>query len=189
MKKIILIIITCALLISCTKKNNIDYNKYEMLTLAKEISNYYGLNIDTSGVWENASIKKYWDGSYELNYTYDLRETEDYIPLYYSISISKESSTKEALSSYLVTKTTALATNNAIGQEVSAIDSIALPGDQNYYAIRTIKDEPSGIFLIIRKNDRIYTLIMSGLYSSDHSLVKELILPKIENLESFEIID
>jgi len=33
----------------------------------------------------------------------------------------------------------------------------------------------------------VYTIIMAGLYSSDHSLMTDLVIPKLQSIASFQI--
>ncbi len=174
-------------LFSCSKKQSVDYLNYDILTTAKEICLFYDFPLDTTGVHETAEIVTFYDKSYELKYSYDYLETNEYNPLFYSIKIEVENSIEEATRDFNLNKVALKTTNKTIGLELEEIDSLILPGDQNYYAIRTKDKSPNGIFLIIRKNKVVYTLIMSGLYSSDNSLLNDLILPKIEKLETFKI--
>ncbi len=45
------------------------------------------------------------------------------------------------------------------------------------------------VFFVVRKKNILYTLIMTGFYTNDHSLVTSLIEPDIKNLEDFKIIE
>lgn len=188
MKKHLLIgLIFLSTLLSCTSRNDVNYRDYSIITPAKELSEFYEIPLDTSGTKEKTSIVKYIDRSAELSYTYDFIETEEFVPLFYTIKVEKERSVKDAVEIFLLTKTTFIATNAAVGLTLDEVDEVALPGDQTYYAIRLRNNEPNGIILIIRKNKIVYSLITSGLYSSDHSLVTDLVLPKLGDMESIVI--
>lgn len=174
-------------IISCTSRKDVNSRDYAIITPVKEVSEFYEIPLDTSGTKEKTEVVKYIDGSAELSYTYDFIETEEFVPLFYTIKVEKERSVKDAMEVFLLTKTTFKATNAAVGLTLNEVDEIALPGEQTYYAIRLKNNEPNGIILIIRKNSTVYSLITSGLYSSDHSLVTDLVLPKLDNLESIVI--
>jgi len=187
MKNIIIITLLLISLVSCTEEKDVDYKDYKIITLASEISSYYDIKLDTSGIVESGRIRKYIDGSFDFKYSYELLETNDYLPLYYSIKIEKENSIKDAIENFNLSKVTLLTTNKSIGQDIIEIDSLGLYGEQDYYAIRTKDNEPNGLFFMTRKNEYLYTLIMTGLYSSDHSLILDLVIPKIEELDKFSL--
>ena len=183
-----LITLLAVIVTSCSTQNNIDIKNYPIVTTINELSDYYNLKIDKTGTYETTSITKYLDGSVELEYSYELLESEDYDPLFYSITIEKEKTIKDAKELYSLGKGAVKLVGNSFGQGTVEIDSLQLPGDESYYALRTLDGEPNGMFYIVRKGTRIYTMMISGLYTSDNSLVNDLIFPKIIHLEEFEII-
>jgi len=60
-------------------------------------------------------------------------------------------------------------------------------GDENYYALRLKEGNPVGMIFTGRLKNKVYTIIMAGLYSSDHSLMTDLVLPKLQSIDSFQI--
>jgi stress-induced morphogen len=116
-----------------------------------------------------------------------VRVSNKFHSLYYSIIISQEKNKSKAAQTFEIQKTTALATNSAIGLDATVIDSLNLPGDDSYYAIRIMDNEPNGIIFITRKDRVVYMLITSGLHTEDHSLLLNLILPKITQLKDLEL--
>jgi len=174
---------------SCTIERNVDFEKYELLTTAKEVSEFYKINLDTSGNSETAFVKKWNDGSYDFTYTYDLANSDNNKkPLYYSIDISGRNSEKEAVGEFNSTKL--LFKNSWISgtnENIVEYDSVVSSGDQNFYAVRNYKNQPNGVFLIYRKNKIIYSLISSGYLKNDHSFIKDLIEPEIKHLDQFKL--
>ncbi|WP_299433703.1 hypothetical protein [uncultured Maribacter sp.] len=187
MKKILLLV--CLIFCSCISDDTIEVSKYPIITTIKEITEVYDINLDLSGKSETCSVHKYFDGSVELEYTYDLIETDRYSPLYYSITIAKERSVKEAKKAYQLTNGAYNIVASSFGQGTEEVKNINLPGEDSFYAIRTYDGEPNGVLLTIRDGKFIYNLITSGIYTEDHSLVKEVILPEIENLKRFTIVE
>lgn len=59
-------------------------------------------------------------------------------------------------------------------------------GDESYYAIREKNGKPAGLIFIARYQNKVYTLIMAGLYSSDHSLLRDIVLPKLQHIKDFK---
>lgn len=163
--------------------DKIDYSKYDMFVTAKELSEFYKIQLDTSGKSESCQLWNFSDGSFEIKYTYNHPD------LFYSIDIERELNKNEAIDDFILTKNTFLKANKIRGFGIREIDSIKFSFNQSYYAYRIKNDSPHGVFFTVRKNNVIYTLIMSGFYSSDQSLIHSLILPKIKNLEDFRIIE
>ena len=62
-------------------------------------------------------------------------------------------------------------------------------GDENYYALRLKEGNPVGMIFKGRLKNKVYTIIMAGLYSSDHSLMTDLVIPKLHCIDSFQIKD
>lgn len=182
---IVLVIITT----SCSTRNDLDITDYPMVTTINEISEYYGLKIDTSGKYETSSITNYFDGTMELEYSYELLESEAYDPLFYSISIEKERTVKDAKELYFLSKAAVKLVGNSFKQSTVAIDSLQLSGDDTYYALRMFEGVPNGMFYMVRKETVVYTMMVSGFYTTDHSLINDLLIPKITHLAEFKLIE
>ena len=188
MKRILLLLLVVVVTVSCSTRNDIDIKDYPIVTTINELSEYYDLKIDNSGKYETTSITNYFDGTFELEYAYELLESEEYDPLFYSITIDKERTIKDAKEVYILGKGAIKLVGNSFDQGTIEIDSLQLPGDDSYYALRTFEGEPNGMLYIVRKGTRIYTMMISGIYTSDHSLITDLLIPKTTHLEEFEII-
>ena len=187
--RLFLILLIGITISSCTTKKDIDISKYPIITTVKELTEFYDISLDSTGKYENSSVTMYFDGSSELNYAYELLETEKYDPLFYDITIDLERTKKDAIATYTLGKGALDIGNSLSGQGTIEVDSLDFGGDQSYYAIRTLDGNPSGIIFTIRKGKNIYTLIVSGLSFPDHSIINDLVLPRITNLETFKLID
>lgn len=139
MNKFIFIFSILMLGISCTTKNNVDVKDYPIITTVGDLSNYYELNIDTSGNFEKTSLISYFDGSKELSYEYDLLETEQFDPLYYSISVTQEKTIKDAKESYAIEMGALKLVGNSFEQGTIDIDSLVLPGDEKLLRLKNIR--------------------------------------------------
>ena len=184
---IYIIIFLVISILSCTTDEKVNVSDYPIVTTIGELTNYYELNLDRTGVYEKCVATKYLDGSSELEYEYDLVDTEEFDPLFYSITIESELTIEDAIDIYEFGKTTILTANDLIGFGRIEIDSIDFPGDANYYAIRTLEGEPNGLLFMTRQDKSIYTMIVSGLYSEDHSILTDLVFPEIEKLSEFSL--
>ena len=167
-----------------TKK--IDPEDYPFFLLAKDLQ-IYNIKLDLSGSAEKARLKKWINGVYDIKYEYDRRDSEDFNTLFFSVKLEIEKNEKEAKETYrkglaVITKTSA-----AAGMPCRKIKNIIEWGDENYYAVRESNGNPVGLIFRVRLKNKIYTLIMAGLYSSDHSLITDLVIPKLHNIDDFQI--
>jgi len=176
------------IVVSCSTKENIDISKYPIVPTIKDLLKLYDLKLDTTDKNISTSITKYFDGAKELDYTYELIETNKFDPLLYSVNINRDRSISDAKQTFSLGKNAIILAGKAFDQGVIEIDTLDLGGDDNYYALRTYKDQPNGILFMMREGKCTYTLIVSGFYTTDHSIISDLVLPKLEGLEDFNII-
>lgn len=168
------------------KTKEIDPEDYPFLLLAKELQ-IYNLKLDLSGSAEKARLKKWINGVYDIKYEYDRRDSDDFNTLFFSVKLEIEKNKKEAKETYneglaVITKTSAV-----VGMPCREIKNTIIWGDENYYAVREKNGNPVGLIFKGRLNNKVYTIIMAGLYSSDHSLITDLVIPKLQNIDDFQI--
>ena len=72
-------------------------------------------------------------------------------------------------------------------KSVKIIDKINISGNEKYYAISQINKIDDGVLFLVRKKKMVYSLIMHGFYTKDHSLITDLIEPALINLENYRI--
>ena len=169
-----------------SRTKEIDPENYPFLLLAKDLQ-IYNLKLDLSGSAEKARLKKWINGVYDIKYEYDRRDRDEFHTLFFSVKLEIEKNNKEAKETYneglaVITKTSA-----AVGMPCREIKDTIHWGDENYYAVREKNGNPVGLIFKGRLNNKVYTIIMAGLYSSDHSLITDLVIPKLENIDTFEI--
>ena len=169
-----------------SRTREIDPEDYPFLLLAKDLQ-IYNLKLDLSGSAEKARLKKWINGVYDIKYEYDRRDRDEFHTLFFSVKLEIEKNNKEAKETYneglaVITKTSA-----AVGMPCREIKDTIHWGDENYYAVREKNGNPVGLIFKGRLNNKVYTIIMAGLYSSDHSLITDLVIPKLENIDTFEI--
>ena len=170
------------------KTKEIDPEDYPFLLLAKDLQ-IYNLKLDLSGSAEKARLKKWINGVYDIKYEYDRRDSDDFNTLFFSVKLEIEKNKKEAKETYneglaVITKTSAV-----VGMPCREIKNTIIWGDENYYAVREKNGNPVGLIFKGRLNNKVYTIIMAGLYSSDHSLITDLVIPKLQNIDAFQIIE
>ena len=174
---------------ACTTQDNIDWKKYPIITTATELNEYYPeLHLDLSGKSETASISTYVDGSKDLTYEYELTETEKFDPLFYSITVDVCPDEKTAEETYTIAVAALVKVGNLADFENEEID-LDIGHDETYYSLRSYEGYLNGHLFITRKGNNVYSLVVSGLYSEDNSLVYDLILPELASLDAFELMD
>lgn len=53
-------------------------------------------------------------------------------------------------------------------------------GDENFSSYLTVRDEKAGNFIMVRKGNAIFTLILAGFYIDDKEILFELLHPRLE---------
>jgi hypothetical protein len=191
MKKILISIIFLLFCLSdsyafLSKTKEIDPDEYLFLLIAKDLQ-IYNLELDLSGASEKAYRKKWINGAYDIKYEYDRRDSDNFHPLFFSAKLEIDKSIAKAKETYrdglkVITKMSSVA-----GMPCREIKNIIQWGDENYYALRLKEGNPVGMIFSGRLKNKVYTIIMAGLYSSDHSLLTDLVIPKLQSIDSFQI--
>ena len=171
-----------------SEARKINPDDYPFLVLAKDLQ-VYNIKLDLSGEAEKSHLKKWINGAREIKYEYDRRDSNDYHTLFFSVKLEIERNVDRAKKVYrdglmVITKTSAVA-----GMPCKEIRDTITWGDESYYAQREKDGKPVGLIFTTRLENRVYTVIMAGLYSSDHSLITDLILPRLEFIGSFEMTE
>ena len=168
------------------KTREIDPKDYPFLLRAEELQ-IYKLALDLSGASEKARLKKWINGVYDIKYEYDRRDSDEYNPLFFSVKLEIEKNEKNAKKTYREGLTVITQTSAAAGMPCREIIDVIRWGDENYYAIREKNGKPVGLIFMGRLKNKIYSLIMAGLYSSDHSLMTDLVIPRLQTIGDFQI--
>ncbi len=171
-----------------SKTESIDPKDYPFILLAEDLQ-VYKIRLDLSGAAEKARLKRWIDGAYDIKYEYDRRDSDDFHTLFFSVKLEIEKTVKKAQKNYregIVVLTKASA---AVGMNCKEIKNQVKWGDESYYAIREKDGNPVGLIFTTRYQNKVYTLIMAGLYSSDHSLISDLVLPKLQSIVDFKLTE
>jgi len=191
MKKFLIAIIFLFLCLSdsyafLSKTKEIDPNDYPFLLTAKDL-HIYSIKLDLSGSSEKAYQKKWINGAYDIKYEYDRRDSDNFDPLFFSSKLELDKSIAKAKETYkdglkVLTKMSSVA-----GMPCKEIKNKIKWGDENYYALRLKDGNPVGMIFSGRLKNKVYTIIMAGLYSSDHSLLTDVVIPKLQSVDKFQI--
>ena len=169
-----------------SKIREIDPEDYPFLLRAADLQ-IYNIALDLSGSAEKTLLKKWINGVIDIKYEYDRRDSDEYNPLFFSVKLEIEKNENSAKKTYREGLTVITKTSAAAGMPCREIKNIIQWGNENYYAIREKNGKPVGLIFMGRSKNKIYSLIMAGLYSSDHSLITDLVIPRLQNLDDFRI--
>jgi len=169
-----------------SKIREIDPEDYPFLLRAADLQ-IYNIALDLSGSAEKALLKKWINGVIDIKYEYDRRDSDEYNPLFFSVKLEIEKNETSAKKTYREGLTVITKTSAAAGMPCREIKNIIQWGDENYYAIREKNGKPVGLIFMGRSKNKIYSLIMAGLYSSDHSLITDLVIPRLQTIADFQI--
>jgi len=168
------------------KTKEIDPEDFPFLLLAKDLQ-IYNIKLDLSGSAEKARLKKWINDVYDIKYEYDRRDSDDFNPLFFSVKLEIEKNERGAKKTYKEGLAVITRTSAAAGMPCREIKNKIKWGDDSYYAIRKRNGKPVGLIFMGRLKNKIYSLIMAGLYSSDHSLITDLVIPKLQHIDNFQI--
>ena len=175
---------------ACSTNKQVDYKVYDEIIDSAEMMSYFeDLTLDTTGNSESAMILKYFDGSTDLEYEYDQGEDPSYDALYYAITVTTEKSTRSAREAFGLTKSGLVAGTKLFGGNTHEVEDIDLPGEQNYYATLHNEYGQFGFIFVTRSGKIIYSFILSGIFTEDHYTLNEVVLPNIQNLHNFTLLE
>ncbi len=165
---------------------NINPKDYPFLLMAEDLMVYH-LKLDLSGDAEKAFVKKWINGAYDIKYEYDRRDDDRFNKLFFSAKLEVDKTAAKAKEAYREGLFVIKKMSASVNMPYREIKNIIGWGDESYYALRERKGKPLGLIFTTRRKNKVYTIIMVGLYSSDHSLITDLVLPKLQHIDSFQL--
>ena len=139
---------------------------------------------DYSG--EKITKTRFIDGSYDIDYDYDIPEDPNAPYLNCNITIEKDNA--DAKTSYVSIWAGAIIGIRLLGDadvEVTERNDLFRWGDESTFAILSINGEPFGNMFSARKGNRLLFIIFSGIYSDDGETVSDLLLPRLNQLHTY----
>jgi len=128
---------------------------------------------------------RFLDGSYDVDYDFNVPEDPD--APYLNCNITIEKNKADANVSYVSMWTGALLGMHMLGDadvEVTERNDIFRWGDESTFAILSVDGEPFGNMFSARKETRVFFIIFSGTYTDDGEVVNDLLLPVLSELHT-----
>lgn len=132
---------------------------------------------------ETISKHRYLDNSHEVVYEYEDPGDEG---IYLICTVTVENSVSDANATYLgESKGTELGTAFS-DVDIVDRDEIFRWGDKSRFALIKADNLPVGNFFVARKGTRVFAVVFGGVYFDDGASVRELLIPVLSNLESYQ---
>lgn len=134
---------------------------------------------------ETIEKHRYFDDSHEVYYEYEDPGDEG---LYLICTVTVERNESDANTTYLAESAgTEFGAAFAEGQ-VEFVDRNDLFrwGDKSRFSLIKWDNMPGGNFFVARKGTRVFAVLFAGVYFDDAGAVRELLMPVLSNLESYQ---
>lgn len=142
----------------------------------------FGFEPPTGAINETWDGWRWFDGSKEIEYTYETQSESERMPLYLSVTLGWEATQSDAVASYGATLL-----GFKIGSVSESIERRQLADSCNYgdkceLYLLSHDEQPLGNQFVARVGRVVYTVQLFGLYFDEPELWHEVIFPKMDAL-------
>jgi len=179
---IIILVMLVALSCSCARQSIREEDKPLLLTV--EDLAPYGVSLDDYQRYETFKRDVYIDGSVDIEYEFDPPE-ESEINLYLSVTASFERTIKDAKLAYQMELKGTTVGAKLGGAAATESKEFFAYGDESFFAFLMGEQGPGGNLFITRSGTKVYIVIIGGVYFDNPDDWVEVIIPKLQYLESY----
>mgnify|MGYP001164129529 CR=1 FL=1 len=136
---------------------------------------------------ETLTKTRYIDGSYDIEYEYDI--PEDLSAPYLSCTVTVELTSSDAQTSYVAMwggSQLALSLLSDIDIDVVERNELFRWGERSRFAILSTEGEPFGNVFITRSGKYIFYMVMSGIYFDSHEGISGLLSKRLAQLPTYQ---
>lgn len=128
---------------------------------------------------------RYLDDSHEVVYEYEDPHEEG---IFLTCTVTVEKNLSDANTTYLAESAGTELGASFAGADVKFVDrdDIFRWGDKSRFTIIEAENMPGGNFFIARQGNRVISVCFAGVYFDDPGSVRELLMPVLSKLESYE---
>lgn len=126
---------------------------------------------------------RYIDRSMEISYEFD----DEMTGIYVLSGLSVEASRQDAVGAYAGMR--GASSLIGLGLDTEARDDLLKWGDTSECLLLASEGDPVGHWFIARKDKRIYTVMLLGVDFSEGKMFRNLLVPKLEEMERHELKD
>jgi hypothetical protein len=161
-----------------------EVDKDLMLRAADLVPFGYGLT-DTQR-FETFDKSRYFDGSREITYEYETPVSETDHALYLNVTVNLERRGADAVVSYGALKTAMKLGLKANGIEAEERTNFYTYGDASEFYVLENDGEPIGNLFAVRQGNRVYMLVLSGMYFDEAEVWKKVIEKKLQKFSAYD---
>ncbi len=180
--EIILLLIMVGLVSGCIEQQ-VNVKEKSLLITIDDLQEY---NIDYSEEYMGKFLKRDYGSNWEIKYEYDSPDKAGVSPIFLISRVEFEKNSKEAEDSFnqgiIAYKGGSLIGGATIEEKTNARNF----GDNTYFAFLKKEDKIIGNIIVVRKKDKIFNLLLSGLYFEDDETLSELISPKLKLMDEYK---
>jgi hypothetical protein len=165
----------------CSPAGLSDEERDIVLTAAELLS--YGFTSPTGATDETWDGWRWFDGSKEIDYTYQTLDESEQMPLYLSVNIGWETTHTDAIATYGATLL-----GFKVGSATESVERLQLTdsceyGDRCVLFLLTHEQRPIGNQYVLQVGRAVYSVQLFGLYFDEPEVWREVIVPKVAALK------
>ena len=146
----------------------------------------HGIGFDDAARYEKFEKSRYFDGSCELTYEFELPDAEVRPgAVYMRVAATVETDKQSATVAHGAEKVGFNVGMKFEGFEAEERKDFFRHGDDSSFFLLTKGGQPVGNFFVTRHGKRVYSIIVAGIYFDDPSAWSELISPKLEKFAAY----
>lgn len=170
---------------ACRKEPVTDRDR-EILLRVTDLADY-GFRFQDAARHEKLEKLRYFDGSYELTYEFELPDAATRADaLYMQVTATFEKDQSDAAISQGAEKI-----GFGFGMKLEGIKAeerkdFFRHGDESTFFVLVKDGQPVGNFFVTRDGARVYSILVAGVYFDDPAAWSELVTPKLEKFAAYK---
>lgn len=145
----------------------------------------HGFEFEGAEKYESFAKAKIIDGSYDIEYEFKTPEGEQNHPLFLYVLVNVGGKRSDAVVSQGAEKLALLYSLKAKGIEEQEVKDFYRYGDSSSFFLLKKEGKPIGNYFTVREGNKVYSLILSGMYFDDPKVWKEIIEPKLKRFSVY----
>jgi len=146
----------------------------------------FGYELEDTEPYEVFSKTRYFDGTHDVTYEFETPESEAENALYLSVTLTFERKRSDAFLAHGIEKTAIIAGLSVAGLESREVKDFYEYGDSSTFYILEQDGSPVGNVFSLRDGNKIYLIVLSGMYFDDPAAWADLVEEKLERFSAYE---
>ena len=174
------------LLSACTTEPVAERDKELFLRASDFVE--YGVELRDVARFESFKKTRYFDGSFDLEYTYEVPEeaaAQQADPLYLMVTVTVEKNQRDAAISHGAEKVGLGLGLRIEGLKMEEKKEFFRYGDESAFYVLTKDGNPVGNYFVTRAGTKLYSVLIAGVYFDDPQTWAGLVSPKLEKFSAY----